>query len=222
MWEQILTDTATPGQSEPGSNWNEEVFNVLQISRIGASLSGAIYCHTQTPTFLVGSYITAGDTTSVFQALSKEQSLSHDFCQSLLNQEMSILTFNHTMLTHLTPAAYLAVSKFSTHLWQSRPKLTWSDQILKTQLPASTVEPQLPFFQNPKILRNISSGNDVIHQLSSLQCPVRPHFLSRSLSYWWWLSYPFRTGMRVHRLTIDIWIKRHRVVQSLRKLNNKI
>ena len=38
---------STPVQNEPGSNSNEELLHVSQISRTGASSSNVEYCHTQ-------------------------------------------------------------------------------------------------------------------------------------------------------------------------------
>ena len=40
------TSTTTPGQSEPGSNGNEEVLSTLLVFRSGASLSDADKCDT--------------------------------------------------------------------------------------------------------------------------------------------------------------------------------
>ena len=37
-----LTDTTTPGQSEPGSNGNESILHIPQNSRTGASLSNGL------------------------------------------------------------------------------------------------------------------------------------------------------------------------------------
>ena len=47
-----LTGSITTGQSEPGSNGNEGVLHILQISRNAASTLDVVYCHTQyTPLF---------------------------------------------------------------------------------------------------------------------------------------------------------------------------
>ena len=56
---------------------------------------------------------------------------------------------NHAILTppHTHPharTAHLAMSKISTHLYRSRPKLISFDQIRKTQRSALTVWPQQP------------------------------------------------------------------------------
>ena len=40
--DRTLTDTTTPSQNEPGSNDNEGVLHTFQISRTGASPSGAV------------------------------------------------------------------------------------------------------------------------------------------------------------------------------------
>ena len=42
---------ATPGQSEPGNNGTEKVPDKPQISRIGASPSDAVKCHTKDTDF---------------------------------------------------------------------------------------------------------------------------------------------------------------------------
>ena len=85
---------------------------------------------------------------------------------------------NHTMLTPPTiRGASCRVKDLNSFCW-SRPKLISSGQIRKIQPPASTVEPQLSSFQNPKILRTISSGYDVIHTLNGTSCPIDCHILS--------------------------------------------
>ena len=62
-------------------------------------------------------------------------------------------------------ATHLVVSEI-THICRSRPKLICSDQIRKTQPPASTVVPQLPSFWNPKILRmSLSSMTSSTHSI---------------------------------------------------------
>ena len=76
-------------------------------------------------------------------------------------------------------------------------------------------------FQNPQILRTISSGYDVLNPLNSLQRP--PSLIScLGVDYnRWWLSYPFCAGVKVHHLTNGTWTKRHRVIQSLIKYNQR-
>ena len=107
---------------------------------------------------------------------------------------------NPTMLTPPPRAVHLVVSQISTHLCRSKPKLIWSDQIRKTQLPASTVVPQLCLFQNPKILRPslpcVTSSTHSIHsnyESDPISC--------QGVYYDRWLSYPSRAGVRVLRLT---------------------
>ena len=56
---------------------------------------------------------------------------------------------------------------------------------VKIQLYASTVQSQLTSFQNPQILRTISSRHDIIHPISWLGVYYDK----------WWLSYPLRTSV---------------------------
>ena len=97
--------------------------------------------------------------------------------------------------------AHLVVSKISTHLCQSRPKLISSDQIPKLNCSRQWSNLNSPF-QNPKILRIISSGHDFIHH------SIHSNGVSSSIScqgvYYdrWWMSNPFCTGIRVPHLTI--------------------
>ena len=80
-----------------------------------------------------------------------------------------------------------------------------------TQLHISTVKIQLTSFQNPQILRTISSGHDVIHTL---------HFLSGVYYDKWWLSYPLRRSVN-YTNWFCTWTET-RTVQTLTKLNDKI
>ena len=75
------------------------------------------------------------------------------------------------------------------------------------------VESQLLSFQNPQILRTISSGHGVIHTQAS--------FHVWGLLWQIWLSYPFRAGVRLHQMTMHL-DSETRVVQSLTKVNEKI
>ena len=98
-----------------------------------------------------------------------------------------------TILTMLTiPNAQLI-------LWCFRSLLL---EIRKTQLHLSTVETQLhlqwsksnsqlTLFQNPQILRTISSRHDVIHTQASF--PVWGLLLQ------WWLSYPLRVSVKLYQ-----------------------
>ena len=45
--DQTLTNSTALHQNGPGSNGNEGILHILQSSRIGASLSGAVLYHTQ-------------------------------------------------------------------------------------------------------------------------------------------------------------------------------
>ena len=86
------------------------------------------------------------------------------------------------------------VSKISTHLCVSWPKVISFDQIRKTQLLASTVEAQIVIFF--KILK-ISSGYDGTHLLNSLHGASSLIFCLGDFYVRWWLSNPFRVGVRV-------------------------
>ena len=99
--------------------------------------------------------------------------------------------------------------------------LIWSDQIWKTQPLPSTTNLNSLSFQNPQNSLNISSGHDAIHTFNSLQRPFSPISCLGVYFVRWWLSYPFRAGVKVP-IWRCIWTKRHRVVQSITKLNNKI
>ena len=78
----------------------------------------------------------------------------------------------HTMLIPPQRAAHLKMFKITINLYRSRSeKLNLMPQWSKTQLcldaesqlHLSTVKIQLMSFQNPQILRTISSGHDVIY-----------------------------------------------------------
>ena len=65
----MLTDTSTPSQRGTESNDIDKLLNTLQISRTGASLSDAVWCHTQDLPFfreLGRLYSSVEDTISVF------------------------------------------------------------------------------------------------------------------------------------------------------------
>ena len=85
---------------------------------------------------------------------------------------------NHTILTP-PRTAHLVVSKISTLLVDQN----WYDLIRSKILnpPPFDRRTSTPSFQNPKILRAVSSGRDVIYPLSSLQRHVHLHFLSGNL-----------------------------------------
>ena len=81
---------------------------------------------------------------------------------------------NHTTQTPLPRAVHPIVSKNSTHLRRSKPKLISSHQIRKIQPLTSTVEPSL---QNPQILGtslpDMTSSTNSIHSNgvpSSISC----------------------------------------------------
>ena len=82
---------------------------------------------------------------------------------------------NHTILTPLPHTANLGVTKISTYICRSRPKLICFNQIRKTQPRASTVEPQLPVFSKFSNSQDHLFRYDV-KPLNSLQRPTSPIF----------------------------------------------
>ena len=117
---------------------------------------------------------------------------------------------NHTMLTLPQCVAHLVMFKILIHLCRSKTQL--SPQWQNTQLTFSTVKIQLTSFQNPQILRTISSGRDVIN--------TPAHFLSGVYYDKWWLSYPLRTSVNCTSW-LCTWTET-RIVQSPTKLNDKL
>ena len=72
---------------------------------------------------------------------------------------------NHTMLTPPQRAVHLVMFKISDG--RDLQNFNYMPQLFapmaETQLSACMVQSQLTLFQNPQILRTISSGHDVIH-----------------------------------------------------------
>ena len=64
------------------------------------------------------------------------------------------------------------------------------------QPPWSNLNSQLTLFQNPQILRTISSGHDIIH--TPVQFPVW------GLLWQWWLVISFAFERKLHQLTIHL------------------
>ena len=99
---------------------------------------------------------------------------------------------NHTMLTPLPT--------FGKHiLWCLRSQFISASRDPKNSTlwlngPISTS--QLTLFQNPQILRTISSGHDVIH--------TPAHFQSGVLLWQWWLSYPLRMSVKLYLMTTHL------------------
>ena len=83
----------------------------------------------------------------------------------------------------------------------------------ETQLSASVVQSQLTLFQNPQILRTISSGHDVIHNPAPF--PVRGFIMTMVIV----ISFA-----REHKTTPNDYAPEllTRIVQSPTKLNDKI
>ena len=127
-----------------------------------------------------------------------------------------------TILCHSPRTVHLVVSKISTHLCRSRHKLICFDQIRNSQLHASTVELQLPVFSK------YSNSQDHLFRVRR-QPPtqftpmaVQTHFLSGGLLWQMMIVISFPHGCKRAPSDYDTWTRRHRVVQSLTKLNNKI
>ena len=102
---------------------------------------------------------------------------------------------NHSLLTQhptCSPSWSLPVETQTDLLFRSE----------KNQPRASTVETQVSPFQNPQ--------NSQDHLFRAWRHPptqftptaVQPHFQSESLLCGWWLLYPFRSGVRLHHLTM--------------------
>ena len=106
----------------------------------------------------------------------------------------------HTLLTPTQTHARCLRSQFIS----AGQEPDWSDQTRKSQPLTSTVEPPMNSFQNPQILRTISSGFDVNFTLNSLQRPSSPISCRRVYYDRYWLSYHFRAGIQVHCLTTTL------------------
>ena len=116
---------------------------------------------------------------------------------------------------------HLLVSKSSTHLCRSRLKLIWSDQIRQNKLSVPTVDRQLLSSQNLQILMTSLLGMTLLtNSIHSYARPVLFH------------DWDFiRTDDHCHIIFARaceclVWLRhlnqRHRLIQSLTKLNNKI
>ena len=95
------------------------------------------------------------------------------------------------------------MSKIWTHLFRSRPKLFWFDLIRseKRNCPLFRRNSTVSLFQNPKILKPSLPGVNSSTLSIPFNCASNP-ISSQGVYYEKWrLSYPFRTGFRVHRLT---------------------
>ena len=110
---------------------------------------------------------------------------------------------NHTMMTPSLRAAHLVVSKISTDLCQLRPKLIWSDQIQKTQLPALMVLPQIVVFF--KILK---SSNHFFRVWRHPPTQFIPNACSASFPVWEFLMTNddcHILSVRVCECTLRLW-----------------
>ena len=104
---------------------------------------------------------------------------------------------NHTMLT--SPAqrsAHLLVSKISTDLCQSEPKLIWSDpKNSTTRFDGRTSAPvffKIQKFSGPSLTGVTSSTHPIHSNGTSSPISCLGVYYDR-----WWLWYPFRTGVCV-------------------------
>ena len=92
-------------------------------------------------------------------------------------------------------AAHLVMFKISIHLCRSRPeKLNCNGRKLNSMPPLSDLN--WIFF---KILK--FSGPSLLGMTSST---LRPYFLSGELLWQWWLSYPLRTSVKLHPMTMHL------------------
>ena len=127
-----------------------------------------------------------------------------------------------TYYTEPPHTVHFVVSKILTHLCRLRPKLICFDQIRKTHLHASMVKPQLSVFSKS------SNSQDHLFQIRH-QPPtqftlmtVQLHFLSGGLLWQMMIVISFPYRCKSAPSDYDTWTKRHWVVQSLTKLNNRI
>ena len=112
---------------------------------------------------------------------------------------------NHTILTPPQGSAHLVV--FKTSVCRDPKNLTATNTVENLTLCPndrnlivwSNVSFQLTPFQNPQILRTISSRYDVIYTPATF--PVC------SLLWQWGLSYPLRASIKLHLMTMP-WTKR--------------
>ena len=103
---------------------------------------------------------------------------------------------NHTMLIP-SFAVHLMDSKILTHLRRLWSKLIWSHQIRKNSTATSNGRTATkPSFSKSSNSQAISSGRDVIHSSIYPKCPSGPISCLAVCHDRWWLSYPFRAGMR--------------------------
>ena len=119
---------------------------------------------------------------------------------------------NHTMLTPpppLTRSVLLVVSKISTHLCRSRPKLIYTDLIRKTQPRASTVELQLT-----SLFKILKFSGPYLPGMTSTTHPIHSNVRPVPFPVWGFII----TEDDYHILSAQ----KHRVAQSLTNLSNKI
>ena len=126
---------------------------------------------------------------------------------------------NHTMLTPQPNSARRILWCPRSQLVSAGRDRNWSDLIRSEKLNhyLQRSNHNWSLFQNSQIIRIITSSYDVNHHsVHSSPISCEGVYYDR-----WGLSYPFRTGGRV-----PVWPwhlnQRHRVVQSLTKLKNKI
>ena len=130
--------------------------------------------------------------------------LTSDFGSSTGGERHNSYYANHTIWPHKR-AAHPVMFKIGrdpktlTTSSMVKIQLSTSNSMAETQLSARVVQCQpstAAFFQNPQILRSISSGHDVINTPAPF--PVW------CLLWQWWLSYPFRTGVKLYPMAIHL------------------
>ena len=124
----------------------------------------------------------------------------------------SLVTPYHHTHTHVV---HLVASKILIHLYQLRPVLIWSDVSRSTATFDRSISNRR-LFQNPKFRKPSLRG----WRQPPTAFPA--HFQSGSLLWQMMFVISFPRGRARAPSDYDTWTKRHRVVQSLTKLNNKI
>ena len=119
--------------------------------------------------------------------------LSPDFSSSTWGKKHNSYNANHTQCV-----AHLVMFKISVGRDTKNLNSTLcphgSNSTFCLHGPISTS--QLTLFQNPQILRTISSGHDIIHTPAPF--PVW------GLLWQWWLSYPLRTSIKLYPMPMRL------------------
>ena len=131
-----------------------------------------------------------------------------------------MLTILYWILHPLT--AHSVVSKISTQLYWSRSKLICFDQIRKTQPRASTVETQLPVFSKSSNSQDLPFRARRQQHIQFIPTAVQSNFLSGVLLWEMMIVISFPRRRKSSPSDYFTWTKRHQIVQSFTKLNNRI